>query len=72
MKEGGHTSKVSGWFQGDETQVRMADNVTKGPALLVYLCICVNTGDRMADNVTRDQHSQAFGVIAKALSRNTK
>ena len=31
-----------------------------------------NTGDRMADNVTRDQHSQAFGVIAKALSRNTK
>ena len=31
-----------------------------------------NSGDRMADNVTRDQHSQAFGVIAKALSRNTK
>ena len=26
----------------------------------------------VADVVTAEQHSQAFGVIAKALSRNTK
>ena len=27
---------------------------------------------RMADSVTAEQHNQAFDVIAKALSRNTK
>ena len=27
---------------------------------------------RMADSVTAEQHNQAFNVIAKALSRNTK
>ena len=30
------------------------------------------TSPRVADVVTAEQHSQAFGVIAKALSRNTK
>ena len=27
---------------------------------------------RVADSVTAEQHNQAFNVIAKALSRNTK